>query len=78
MWRWLVIVARDRPELAPTWACLARGAVKLDVLLDRRQGDAGSEWRNGPDRRTRSSAGMALRERGFLVIPQPDLVSGSH
>jgi hypothetical protein len=78
MWRWFVIIARDRPELWPTWTCLCRGAVKIDVLLDRRQDDGGSEWRNGPDRRARSSAGMALQERGFLVIPRPDLVSASH
>jgi hypothetical protein len=77
MWRWVVIIARDRPELAPTWTRLARGAVKLDVILDRRQGHAGIAWSKGPERRGRSSPGMELQERGFLVILRPDLASAS-
>lgn len=77
MWRWLVIIARDRPELRPTWTRLCRGAVKIDVLLDRRHGRGGNGWRNGPDRRLRPGAGGELEERGFLVIPRPDLMSAS-
>jgi hypothetical protein len=77
MWRWVVIIARNRPELAPTWTRLARGAGKLDVIVDRRQGHAGIAWSKGPERRGRSSLGMELQERGFLVIPRPDLVSAS-
>jgi hypothetical protein len=77
MWRWLVIIARDRPELWPTWTCLCRGGVKIDVLVDRRQSPVGNGWRNGPDRRLRPGVGGELEERGFLVIPRPDLVSAS-
>jgi len=43
MERWLVIIARDRPELWVTWASFYGGAEKVEVLLDRRQEQPGTK-----------------------------------
>ena len=77
MWRWLVIIARDRPELWVTWAAFYGGAGRIEILFDRRQGHTGAGWRNGPDRRARLDREAELPARGFLVIPRPDLVGAS-
>lgn len=77
MWRWLVIVARDRPELWTTWACFYGGAERISILFDRRQGQPKTATGDRPDRRVRSPRDRDLQERGFLVIPQPDLTGAS-
>jgi hypothetical protein len=77
MWRWLVIIARDRPELWVTWASFYGGGVAVEVLLDRRQGQAGSGSGEGRERRVRPSRDTELRRRGFLVIPRPEVVGTS-
>ncbi|MBP1776660.1 MAG: hypothetical protein H6Q86_2670 [candidate division NC10 bacterium] len=79
MERWLVIIARDRPELWVTWASFYGGAEKVEVLLDRRQEQPGTKrkrW-NGPERRTQPNRDTALRECGHLVIPRPALAPTS-
>ena len=77
MWRWLVIIARDRPELWLTWASFYGGAVKVEVLLDRRQGEAGTRRGEQPERRARPGGDTELQQRGFLVIPRPELAGVS-
>jgi hypothetical protein len=75
MWRWLVIVARDQPELWATWTCFYGGAERVEICFDRRQGQPRPGDR--PDRRARSPHERGLQERGFLVIPQPDVAGAS-
>ena len=70
MLQWLVIIARDRPELWATWACLYGGAERIEIILDRRQGQAGTATRDHADRRVRSPRESDIQERGFLVIPR--------
>jgi hypothetical protein len=70
MLQWLVIIARDRPELWATWACLYGGAQRFEIILDRRQGQAGTATGDRPDRRVRSPGESDVQERGFLVIPR--------
>ena len=72
MWRWLVIIARDRPELWATWTCFYAGAERISILVDRRHAQPATAT-NGdrPDRRARSPRESELQERGFLVISQP-------
>ena len=77
MWRWLVIVARDRPELWTTWACFYGGAEQISILFDPRQGQPETATGDRPDRRSRSPRDRDLQERGFLVIPQPNLTGAS-
>lgn len=77
MWRWLVIIARDRPELWASWTCFYGGAKRMEVHFDRRQGQAGTERQDGAERRARPTGDTELEERGFLVIPRPDLVGAS-
>jgi hypothetical protein len=74
MRRWLVIIARDRPELWVTWASFYGGAEQVEVLCDRRQGQSGTERRNRLDRRTTPHRDTDLQERGFLVIRRPEMV----
>ena len=77
MQRWLVIIARDRPELWVTWASFYGGAETVEVLVDRRQGQPWTERRGRPDRRARPHCDTALQERGHLVISRPELVAAS-
>jgi hypothetical protein len=78
MWRWLVIIARDRPELWATWACFYGGAEGIAILLDRRQGQPATVTGDRPDRRAPSPRESALQERGFLVISQPVSSGAAH
>jgi hypothetical protein len=74
--RWLVIIARDRPELWVTWASFYGGAGEVELVVDRR---LRQPWtgRDRPDRRTPSNREIDLQERGFLVIPRPEIVGAS-
>ena len=74
---YLVVIARDRPELWVTWAAFYGGAENVEVLVDRRQGQPCPERRNGPDRRTSPHRDPALQARGVLVIPRPEIVCPS-
>ena len=77
MWEWLVIISRDQPEQWVTWTCFYGGAGRVEVRFDRRQGPPGPAPGNQPDRRARSTRATALQDRGFLVIPRPDLAAAS-
>ncbi len=77
MRRWLVIIARDRPELWVTWASFYGGAGKVDVLFDRRCGLPWPERRESLDRRARPELDSDLQKHGFLVIPQTEIVGAS-
>jgi len=70
MLQWLVIIARDRPELWATWTAFFGGAERFEIILDRRQGQSGTVTGNRPDRRVRSPRDFDVHERGFLVISQ--------
>jgi hypothetical protein len=73
MRRCLVIIARDRPELWLTWASFYGGTGTVQLVVDRRH--TPGTWRAGHvDRRTQPHGEMTLRERGFLVIPEPETV----
>ena len=76
MWRWLVIIARDRPELWVTWVSFYGAPGKVEVLFDRRQGQP---WPRSDrsDRRTQPHGETDLEGHGFLVIPRPEMVSES-
>lgn len=74
MWRWLVIVARDRPDLWMSWASFYGAAGRVDVLFDRRQAPSRTA-EDRFDRRTRPHLDRALQTHGFLVIPRPEIVS---
>jgi hypothetical protein len=77
MRQWLVIIARDRPELWVTWASFYGGAEQVEVLFDRRQGQSWPGTGGRADRRTQPHRETELLERGFLVISQPEVVSAS-
>ena len=77
MRRWLVIIARDRPEFWVTWASFYGGAGKVEVLFDRRQGQPWPGRGDRPDRRTQPHRDTDLQDHGFLVIPRPEMVGAS-
>jgi len=77
MGRWLVIISRDQPEQWVTWSCFYGGTGRVEVLLDRRQGPPGTGASDHPERRAQPTHAIALQERGFLVIPRPDLAGAS-
>ncbi len=72
MWRWLVIIARDRPDLWVTWASFYGEAGAVEVRYDQRRGLPWSGREDHPDRRARLPRQSDLQERGFLVISRPE------
>ena len=77
MERYLVVIARDRPEVWLSWAAFYGGAGNVEVLVDRRQGKPRAGRGDRPDHRARPNRESALQKRGFLVIPQPELARTS-
>jgi hypothetical protein len=77
MRRWLVIIARDRPEVWVTWAAFYGGAEQVEVLVERRQGQPWTGRGDRPDRRVPPHRHMDGRTQGFLVIPRPEMVGAS-
>jgi hypothetical protein len=75
MGRWLVIIAIGRAGV--TWASFYGGAGTVEVLFDRRQRQPETGRNDRPDRRARPNRDTDLWERGFLVIPRPELVGAS-
>lgn len=71
MRHWLVIVARDRPELLAIWCDLYGGDVGVEIRLDRRQGEPWTGRGPRPDRRVHLPRHRGLHEQGFLMIPRP-------
>ena len=74
MLQWLVIIARDRPDLWASWAAFYGGLENVDILLDRRQAWSETRCEGRADRRTHPDREPTLQERGFLVIPQSDML----
>lgn len=72
MQRYLVIIARDRPEVWLTWATFYGGAAPVRLVLDRRQAPPQMRAAGHADRRTLPHNPAALQERGFLVISERD------
>jgi hypothetical protein len=77
MVRGLIIVSRDRPELFRTLVATCNQTGVVEILVDRRQGQPWTGRGDRPDRRARSNRDTHLQERGFLVIPQPEIVGAS-
>jgi hypothetical protein len=75
--RRLVIIARDRPELWVSWASFYGDAATVEVLFDRRQEQPGTATGDRPDRRARSNRDAILRNRGFVLISQPNPAGAS-
>ena len=69
---YLVVIARDRPELWVTWAAFYGGAAQVEVLVDRRQGLPCRRREDRRDRRAQRNRDSDLRERGVLVIPRAE------
>ncbi len=78
MERYLVVIARDRPEVWLTWAAFYAGAGSVEVLVNRRQGKPWAGRGDCPDHRDRLNRETALQEHGFLVIPQSELAGMPH
>lgn len=77
MARYLVIIARDRPELLPTLAFTYGQKGEVEIHFDRRQGLPCTGMADRPERRSQPSLDTDLQEQGFLVISRPDMVGAS-
>jgi len=69
---YLVVIARDRPELWVTWAAFYGGAAQVEVLVDRRQGLSCPRRGDRRDRRAQRTRDSDLQVRGVLVIPRAE------
>jgi hypothetical protein len=65
---YLVVIARDRPELWVTWAAFYGGAENVD----RRQGLSCPRRGDRRDRRAQRTRDSDLQARGVLVIPRAE------
>ena len=72
MSRYLVIIARDRPELLGTLAVIYGQKGEVEIHFDRRQGPPETGREDRPDRRTPPHRDRVLQARGFLVIRRPE------
>ncbi len=70
MLQWLVVIARDRPDLWATWTALYGGAERFEIVLDRRHRRPRTAQGTRPDRRVRSTSESELQARGYVVISQ--------
>ncbi len=77
MRRWLVIIARDRPDLWVTWASFYGETGEVEVRYDQRQGLPSTERVDRSDRRAHLSRESSLWERGFLVVPRTEKAGAS-
>jgi len=77
MARYLVIIARDRPELLGTLAVIYGQKGEVEIHFDRRQGQAWTGQGDRPDRRVPRHRHTDLRKQGFLVIRRPETVAAS-
>jgi hypothetical protein len=73
----LIIVSRDRPELFRTLVATSSQTGVVEIPFDRRQGQPGTATGDHHDRRAQSNRDTLLRELGFIVIPQPNMVGTS-
>ncbi len=69
--RYLVIIARDRPDLLGRLATIYGQKGEVEILFDRRRGQAWVGRGDPPDRRTAARRDADLQKRGFLVIRRP-------
>lgn len=69
--RYLVIIARDRPDLLGRLATIYGQKGEVEIHFDRRQGQSLAGPEHGPDRRAAPRRDADLKRRGFLVIRRP-------
>jgi hypothetical protein len=74
---YLVIIARDRPELLGTLAVIYGQKGEVEIHFDRRQGQAWTAPGDRPDRRAPRHRDSVLRKQGFLVIRRPERLTVS-
>jgi len=77
MTRYLIIIARDRPELLGTLAVIYGQKGEVEIYFDRRQAQPGTGTGDRPDRRTPPHRDRVLHSRGFLVIRRPETAAAS-
>ncbi len=78
MGRYLIIIARDRPELLGRLAVIYGQKGEVEIHFDRRHGKASTGRGHRPERRTPPHRDSLLRKQGFLVIRQPEMVTAPH
>ena len=78
MGRYLIIIARDRPELLGRLAVIYGQKGEVEIHFDRRHGHSWPERGDRPERRAPPHRDLVLQKQGFLVIRQPKTVTASH
>ena len=74
MGRYLIIIARDRPDLLGRLAVIYGQKGEVEIHFDRRKGQAWAGKGNRSDRRAPPQRDSLLQKQGFLVIRQPEVV----
>jgi hypothetical protein len=75
--RYLIIVARDRPELFGTLASIYGQKGEVEICFDRRREQSETERGDRPDRRAQPHLDAKLLAFGYIVIPRPDMAYAS-
>jgi hypothetical protein len=66
----LIIVARNRPELLARLTAIYAHSSRVEVRVDRRQGQPWSGPDDRPDRRAPPSPDTDLHDRGVIAAPR--------
>ena len=78
MGRYLIIIARDRPDLLGRLAVIYGQKGEVEIHFDRRYEQPWPGSVDRPERRTPTHRDSVLQKQGFLVIRQPAMVTASH
>lgn len=70
MERFLIVVARNQPDLLAQLAFMYAHEANVEVCFDRRQGEPWPEIAHRPDRRSPPRPDTDLQDHGFIVIPR--------
>jgi hypothetical protein len=77
MGRYLIIIARDRPDLLGRLAVIYGQKGEVEIHFDRRRGHPWTGRVDRPDRRVPTHGDSVLEKQGFLVIRQSEMVTAS-
>jgi len=77
MGRYLIIIARDRPDLLGRLAVIYGQKGEVEIHFDRRHAQPRHGRRNRPERRASTHRDSVLQQQGFFVVRQPEMATAS-
>lgn len=77
MGRYLIIIARDRPDLLGRLAVIYGQKGEVEIHFDRRSGQPRPDKGERSERRASTHRDSVLQQHGFFIVRQPDMATAS-